>query len=198
MPDAVHQRAARRTYVLVLAVLFALAALATGAFSALPFTDDLTRAVTDRFLAIGLVALFLERAIDVYVVGWRRLGEQEAVDRLGEAEARGSDTMEVRQLRFALSRYRAETQRAAFIVALVVGVVVAATGMRVLDGLIDLDPVAPGEAPLVTRAWWTLDILLSGGVIGGGAAGIHQILGRLGGGTAASAFEGVARRRATG
>jgi hypothetical protein len=151
-------------------------------FLALEFTENIGRAVLDRLLAISVVALFLERAIEVYVTSSRRLGELGILERIEEArEDAPDDRRLLRSLRRRLALYKLETQRIAFVVSLLFGVLIACTGLRVLDGLIVLsdefrrDPVWQG------RVWFAVDILLTGGVIGGGAAGIHELINTLSG-----------------
>jgi hypothetical protein len=166
-----------RYYLAGLLGLGLFAALFGQFFLALTFTADIWQAVVDRLLAISVVALFLERAIEVYVASWRNLGEAEIVCLRREAEEDApEDRVRLRRIDRRLVRYKLGTQRITFVVGLLFGVLVASTGLRVLDGLILIDDYWKANPVWQTRVWWGVDILLTGGVIGGGAAGIHELV----------------------
>jgi len=184
-----------RHYMFWLGCLAVFAAVFGQFFLALEFTDDIWKAAIDRLLAIAVVALFLERAIEVYIVGWRRLGEQALRNRLAAyAEDYPDDRRGQRDLEWDLTHYRLETQRLTFIIALVFGVLIAVTGLRVLDGLVTISPGLRANPTWHTNTWYTVDILLSGGVIGGGAAGIQQLIATLTGTLRPDGKDGAARR----
>lgn len=82
----------------------------------------------------------------------------------------------LRKLNRHLTRYKLTTQRIAFLVSLLFGVLIACTGLRVLDGLVFIDAYWRENPVWQTRVWWGVDILLTGGIIGGGAAGIHNLI----------------------
>ncbi|HEU0223644.1 MAG TPA: hypothetical protein VFR34_15725 [Paracoccaceae bacterium] len=159
-------------------VLLGLFAVTFGQFfKALEFTDDIGGAVLDRLLAVGVVSLFLERAIEVYIGASRRLGELAISEQIAEAKAeRPDDGALQRQLTRQLSVYRLHTQQVAFLLSLFFGVLIASTGLRVLEGLITISDELRANPVWQTQVWWGLDIVLTGGMIGGGAAGIHELM----------------------
>lgn len=166
-----------RYYMAGLLGLSLFAAIFGQFFLALEFTEGIWEAVIDRLLAIAVVALFVERAIEVYVNSWRRIGEVELVDMVREVEEdRPDDRAGQRAMRRQLRLYKLQTQRIAFLVALGFGVMIACTGLRVLDGLIVLGEEYRRNPVWQGRVWFAVDILLTGGVIGGGAAGVHDLI----------------------
>lgn len=171
-----------RSYSLGVIGLVIFAAIFGQFFLALEFTPNIGRAVLDRLLAIAVVALFLERAIEVYVTSSRRLGEEQIREEIEFLkEDAPDDKARARDLRRRLCFYKLETQRIAFVVSLFFGVLIACTGLRVLDGLIVLSDEFKRDPVWQGRVWFAVDILLTGGVIGGGAAGIHQLINTLSG-----------------
>jgi hypothetical protein len=73
--------------------------------------------------------------------------------------------------------YKSETQRIALRAGLVLGIVVAAIGVRAFGTFVQLPPVAADGVP----AWRNgilnvIDVLISGGIIGGGSEAIHKLM----------------------
>ena len=100
-----------------------------------------------------------------------------------------------------LTLYRLTTRKAAFIVGLATGVAISLVGPRVLVAIVDpaalkavVDCAALAASPnatfadpctsmdvarsAATQLWWfqAIDVLTTGGLIGGGAEGIHKIV----------------------
>ena len=101
-----------------------------------------------------------------------------------------------------LEFYRMTTRKGAFIAGLATGVAIALIGPRVLEAVVDPDALkalfdcaelaqsdvlpkiiegckSPEVAKSAARQlWWfkTIDVLITGGLIGGGAEGIHKIV----------------------
>lgn len=149
-------------------------------FLALKFTPNIGQAVLDRLLAVGVVALFLERAIEVYVNGSRRLGEITIQEKIDETLADSPENKALlRELERRLTHYKIHTQRVAFLVSLLFGILIACTGLRVLDGLVVLSDEVKRDPVWQAQVWFGVDILLTGGIIGGGAAGINSLINTL-------------------
>ena len=169
-----------RSYSFGILGLAVFAAIFGQFFLALEFTPEIGSAVLDRLLAISVVALFLERAIEVYVSSSRRLGQIAIEEQIEDAEEDAPDDKRtLRALARRLTAYKMETQRIAFLASLLFGVLIACTGLRVLDGLIVLSDEFKRNPVWQGRVWFAVDILLTGGVIGGGAAGIHELINTL-------------------
>ena len=71
----------------------------------------------------------------------------------------------------AIRRYKGETSRRAFLVGITAGILVAVVGVRVLHPLMDADFELDGLQGL---AFDSLDIFITGGLLGGGSDGIHK------------------------
>ncbi len=153
----------------------------------------------DGFTNIGqvlapllLMALFIERATEVVITSWRDPESQRLQHELDLASE--ATRIEAQQ---ALDFYRLETQRLAFLIAAALAIVAAVVGLRIIQPLLDpgavqrlADPVnaarvagqpAPdGGAVLAAQTQWfwlsSLDVLLTGLLIAGGADGIHQVV----------------------
>ena len=138
----------------------AIAALASAALVALlnpglvrlrPFT--LTEFV-QLTMPVVFVALFIERAIEVFVTSWR-----------AETKRKLHDPV----------RYTARTERIAFFAGTAIGVLLASLGVRML-GLF-VDPAAFRALPtLQQKLFTTVDVLLTGAVLGGGADALHKLV----------------------
>ena len=179
---------------LLLAVLCAAHGFDEVVFKPLTFAS-----VVDVATPLFMIALFLERTQEVFISAWRRIREEElashrtrtkeelraAEDGLatlqgtssasGDLESTQSTIDTLRNKSFdaedKLTRYKSETSRAAFLVGITAGILVAIVGVRVLHPLIDADSRLDG---LQGVAFDSLDILITGGLLGGGSEGIHK------------------------
>lgn len=131
------------------------------------------------FTPLVLIALFIERALEVLLTPWRGKGSEEigkqtksTRERLSHGQASFDDVHSLEQQH---TQYKADTQRIAFLAALALGIVVSALGVRGLEPF--LDPAAFKELSSNQRTWFTLlDVLLTGALLGGGAEGIHKVV----------------------
>jgi hypothetical protein len=168
-----------------------------------PVTLRLSNFQTKDFVAffteLTAVALFVERAIEVFITPWR---EEDARKKSADsALARKVVQAQLQQKppssstgtppvpdEASLSRaetstaeevaYRSGTQRIAFVVSLAAGIAISLVGLRALEFFLnpeDLKALAssrPGQL-----AWLhVVDIVLTGAVISGGADGLHKIV----------------------
>jgi hypothetical protein len=178
-----------RFYTVGMLIMCLLAAVFGQVFKELQLVDNLGQVLVDRMMALFVVALFLERAVEIYVKGSRRLGEHLLLEQIEEKrEEDPNDKTGLRRLNNELARYKLETQRVAYLVSLLFGLLIAATGFRVLEGMMLFDAQGEPFCELFlcahcpaweTCAWRAVDIVLTGGIIGGGAAGIHELFSRL-------------------
>ena len=126
-----------------------------------PFTaGEFVQALTP----LVLVALFIERALEVFVTAWRGGGAdaiQERV-RVGAAPGQAVD-------------YKSSTRRLAFAAAVLIGTAIAAIGVRALELFVD-PAVFRTLSPLQQTVFRTADVLLTGAVLGGGADGLHKLV----------------------
>ncbi len=154
---------------------------------------DLTTDLLKQVLGtLFLIALLVERSLEVIVTAWR--GREAAVLRLVVlqrarqlvAEQRPANNQPVKtQVDTAVNelhtvetdeeKYKNDTQRLAFIVAVVTGLLISFLGFRTLHRLVVADSINALESWQRTL-FNVMDVLLTGLVIGGGSEGIHKIL----------------------
>jgi hypothetical protein len=123
-----------------------------------------------RLLAsLGVVALFVERTIEVFVGAWRgevteKLFSAAESAKLALISAPFSITLyETAALRdLQLTDYRARTKTLALRTAVVMGLVVAATGFRTLETLV-IPPVSGASSPIFRL----MDLAITSAAIGG-------------------------------
>ncbi len=147
----------------------------------LNFSPVSAESARDLLMPLFVIALFLERAQEVFVKAWRkperevREQEIEAAEK-AKKEARPSAEKAQERLDKAnkeLTEYRAGTGRRAFLVGLFGGILISLVGVRALYPLTD---AAFLDSGFQKGAFNTVDILLTGGLLGGGSEGIHHVL----------------------
>ena len=116
-----------------------------------------------------IVALFIERALEVLLKAWRQ-GEkirlQEELAKLtGDSKAEAE-----RELR----EYKVGTQRRALLTGLTLGILVAVSGIRLLGPIFPFDQSA--EWTFQMAMFQFTDIVITAGLIGGGSATIHELM----------------------
>jgi hypothetical protein len=122
-----------------------------------------------------VLALFVERALEVYVSVWRER-DRRRLDRAhrDELEADPPDPGRVAAAARALGDHRAETQRLALLGGLFLGVLIALAGVRVLAEIVT---GVPADTPALQRVLLGgIDVLVTGGLIGGGAEALHKLM----------------------
>ena len=136
-----------------------------------------------------LVALFLERALEVFITTWRGPDAAEC-DRRAEArrvqleELKAQPQPNQAQLTAAVNAleqaeqerttYKSQTQRLALWTGLTLGLLVSAVGIRTLQTLVTpegLSTLPQGQVVVLH----VVDVLLTGGLIAGGSEGIHKV-----------------------
>jgi len=142
-----------------------------------------------------LISLFLERALEVFIITWRG-GEGERRDlqiaelqtlqdrKLQQSENLANieeldSTKKLEGLKQERAIYKSQTKRIALWTALFIGLLISGVGVRALETLINLKVFSPDEQPIF-YTWQVfifriLDTLLTGGLIAGGSDGIHKI-----------------------
>jgi hypothetical protein len=112
--------------------------------------------ISQMLIILLLITVFLERALEVYVLTFRAPGEDQHAD---DAEK--------------LAEYKHNTRRITLSSALVMGTLISMIGVRGIGPFIDFP-----KDPIPWQSTWfqVIDILLTGGVIAGGSNFIHKIL----------------------
>lgn len=166
-------------------ILVGLAIMIVAAFITVFFfvTEDLslkTDAATAIPLALGLlifIALIVERAVEVFVGIFRSVGQERVKVNLDDAKDAGNKQVELTAQR-ALNRYKRHTMVIAMTTALVLGLLVASVGLRVLQLVVVIPEAGTGSNEISTmQASWIrfADVALTGGLIAGGSDGIHKV-----------------------
>ena len=143
--------------------------------------------VLDALGTLLIVALFVERAQQVLVAAWRGIqraaieerinryvGWQEKAAQLGASfETKKRIEFGLRTSQGLLAHYRATTRRLILPVGLFLGILIAAVGPRILSEVLEpLDDITGLQAGLFALA----DVVITGGLIGGGSEGIHKLV----------------------
>jgi len=166
-----------------------------------PFRAFTYNDVVELLTGMVLIALFLERTLEVLITTWRGPGATDLSNRVDKAkqladeakqkvDAAASLSMEeleakqaeYRQVFDALnaaereaSSYKSRTQRLALWTSLLIGIAISAVGVRGIQPL--MDPITiEGLSPFQIGAFHIVDVLITGGLIGGGSEGIHKIV----------------------
>jgi hypothetical protein len=142
--------------------------------------------ITQLLATFFVLALFVERTLEVFITAWRgketvirekelhiaKRALAESVNEAARQETVGTRTRE-------LVEYKGETQKIALRTGLVLGILIAAVGVRTFGTF-----VVPPAASTATAPWShvqavtfaALDVLISGGIIGGGSDAIHKMM----------------------
>lgn len=137
-----------------------------------------------------MIALFLERSMEVFITAWRGpdLAElerqtklqKEILDKIQQGQVQASD-QELQQAIEAFDKidrkritFKSDTQRYALRTGLLTGLLISAVGVRALHTFVDTE-VLDSLPWLQTVAFNLMDICLTGGLIAGGSEGIHKL-----------------------
>lgn len=157
-----------------------------------PFWVFETQDVVNLIMSLLLISLFIERANSIIVIAWRERERQEKRlwrDRLNrdlernEKEPDSVEKVEVRnliqedidELEDLLKVFAAQTKTIALLTALGLGILLAVIGVRVIEPLVDA-AVFKSLSPLHSKLFITVDVFVTGAVLGGGSDGIYRIL----------------------
>ena len=116
-----------------------------------------------------IVALFVERSLEVLIKAWRQGGKSRL-----EEEARLAEAGAKAEAEKALGEYRAGTQRRALLVGLTLGILVSLSGVRLLGPIFEFS-VADGWS-FQQAVFQFTDIIVTAGLIAGGSATIHELM----------------------
>ncbi len=118
-----------------------------------------------------IVALFVERALEVLVKAWRQGGKVRLEQQRRTAFDSNSDANAAEE---ALGAYRAGTQRRALLLGLTLGLMVSLSGIRLLAPIFQLD--ATDNPAFQLAAFNFTDIVITAGLIAGGSSTIHELM----------------------
>lgn len=150
----------------------------------IPFWEFNVGDVVMLLLSLFVVALFIERAVEVIMIVWRDSGEKECqrkVDKL-EKQIKAKSESNVENLaedkeeaERDLKHYKAVTKTLALTLVFVIGIVISALGIRALQPLVDMT-VFKDLTAMQKTLFAAVDIIITGALLGGGSKGIHEIV----------------------
>ena len=126
-----------------------------------------------------LYALFVERAVEVFLTVWRGRESDalalEVKQKKLTLSLKGADVAGYNSLQHELALYKGTTRDIAFTSTFILGILISLAGVRALA--LFVDPVSLQDLSPYQTGWFTvLDIFITGALIGGGSDGIHQVI----------------------
>ena len=143
----------------------------------LTFADFTALDVANKFAPLLLIALIIERTLEVFLTIWRGPDSAKYDLDLKHQKAKGSksDLVEIQSQEKKLLEYKQQTQRIAFASSVALGILISALGIRALEPFVDADSLF--QLPDFQQSTFRLvDVLLTGTLLGGGADGLHKII----------------------
>ena len=117
-----------------------------------------------------IVALFVERALEVLIKAWRQGGRvllEDGIRSETDDQAKAEKAKNV-------ERYKAGTQRRALLSGFTLGIVVSLAGVRLLGPIFDVS--GGGASGFQAAVFQFADIVITAGLIAGGSSTIHELM----------------------
>lgn len=133
----------------------------------LAFADGALVNVGNVLAPLVLVAAFIERAVEVVLTPWRG-DESDVIQQNIKAQREAGNVEAAESQCVVLCRHKNGTRRRAFLIAVSLGLMAALVGFRAVSMLV--------ENPPEEGIFVSFDVLITGFVLGGGAAGIHKAM----------------------
>jgi len=161
-----------------------LAALSVGGSVALwpsfTFVNIGIEQVASRLSVIFFFSLLIERTVEIVMSIWR---SEEANKRESQVQRLIADKVSTTDTNFIaaqsdLIEFKAETLQYTMPFGFVLGILIAASGIRTLNQFIDPATFSAASSFSETQHWWfnMMDIFFTGALLAGGADPIHKIL----------------------
>jgi hypothetical protein len=158
---------------------FILTTIAVGLqVGALKLQPDVANAALNLLGTYGVIALVVERTLEVFISAWRGkvtsqlfVAFESARRRLEAAPHVFSWQQAVEERERSLTDFRVETQRIALRAGVVLGLLISAVGFRTLDIFV---PMPSSGLPLVL--FTIVDMAVTAGMIGGGSDAVHKLM----------------------
>ncbi|MDE2977250.1 MAG: hypothetical protein OXU63_06990 [Acidobacteriota bacterium] len=157
-----------RIWMALLAVALATVVVSQG--DALESIDPQEAPFRTAMVQLGIlyvVALFVERSLEVLIKAWRQGGKTSREEEVRSADDDGKAAAEK-----ALREYRTGTQRRALLAGLTLGIMVSLSGVRLLGPIFAIEVAGAFQK----AAFQFTDIVLTAGLITGGSATIHELM----------------------
>jgi len=147
-----------------------------------PFMENLTDKLPITIGYIFLISLFVERAIEIFLSAWRSEGADkldlsiaQATEELKEAKNQQSKkdiTKKLNDLKKNRMNYSAKSRIQALWIGLIISVLIASVGVRILGTIVDITNMQAIQKSLFTG----VDILLTSAVLAGGSDAINKLM----------------------
>ena len=116
-----------------------------------------------------IIALFVERALEVLMKASRQDGKIRLEKRLASPEERDRADADA-----ALEEYRAGTRKRALLVGLTLGTLVSLSGVRLLGPMFEFEAAAGWSVQ--EGLFHVTDVVITAGLIAGGSSTIHEVM----------------------
>ena len=180
-------------FLIIAALIYFGAAIARDVVT---FRSDLQERVVDLLTNLIVLVLVIERILEIFISTWRNPEKNELEEDLRKIETRleilregrgdgqgsvdGTALESILEERSVASRqllaYKEVTRVWSVRAGLIIGVILAIAGFRVLESIFDSGALTGFQS----RLWIWMDILITAGVIAGGSKGIHTLSKALG------------------
>ncbi len=148
----------------------------------IPFWQFTTSDIVTLIISLLLIALFIERAVEVIMIVWRGKGKQQIISVISSEKKKSKETKKGVKISDKedeatkkLESYSAETKTLALPTAFALGIIISALGVRALQPLVD--PAIFKSLGSTQKALFTsIDTLITGALLGSGSEGMHRIL----------------------
>lgn len=138
-----------------------------------PFRSDISpNVIAGILMPLAVVALFMERALEVLLTPWRHPTVDQFEVQMKYAEAVGAPTAELAE---KLTLHKSETRGLAFLAGLALGTIVSAAGVRSLQPLIDTQQFI-SLSSLQRDALAGVDVVVTASLLAGGSDGLHRVV----------------------
>ncbi len=145
----------------------------SAGFAPIPFEESPGGKALTALGTLLIIALFVERAQQVYISAWRTLGREQIDAEIAELQKTGSDAARLRELQSTRLEYRHKTRQMAFLGGMILGILISFAGPRILAEVMS---VSQSMETWQATIFHGVDILITGGLIGGGSEGIHKLV----------------------
>jgi hypothetical protein len=138
-----------------------------------PFRSDISPTlIAGILMPLAVVALFMERALEVLLTPWRHNTVDQFLVQMKSAESAGVPTADLAE---KLTLHKSETRELAFLAGLALGTVVSAAGVRSLQPLIDTQQFT-SLSSLQRNTLAGIDVVMTAALLAGGSDGLHRIV----------------------
>jgi hypothetical protein len=164
----------RRVKIIALLIMITGVVLAVFAHPVfMPFWSFTKDDIVRLFTQLSVIALVIERSLEVLLTPWRGQEGDELKARVRAAKAAASPAAEMTAI--ASRAHQHETRQLSFCAGLAIGITTSALGIRTLQVLVEPQHFERlGEWQ--TAGFVALDVLLTGALLAGGADGMHKLV----------------------